>query len=171
MAVKIISSSARRPVSPPANHNHSGGRVAGTFIFVMRPPTSIWAHQPQRGIPVMANIFVDNTNQRQEEEKEVDRFLADLYSTTAEDEHRAVDVIYNFIDDNLLAKRFQVCDLVFSRAKPEKLLPSGILSLLMVTQRAKDKMAARPMFISQGKNALSHLEGPIVAKALLGKYE
>jgi hypothetical protein len=91
----------------------------------------------------------------QEEVNQVDCFLGRLYQATGKDEHQAVDEVFNFMDDQLIAGRFSTCDLVLARVDPERLLPSGVVSLLMVTQRAKGLLPTRPLFLSRGIAALA----------------
>jgi hypothetical protein len=115
-------------------------------------------------------VAVADPDRRQEEADQVARFLTRLYRVAGEDEHRAVDEVFNFMDDHLLAGRFPVCDLALAQADPEALRPSAVVAFLMVTRRAKEKLPSRPQFLSRGIEALARKDGPVEAEALLGKY-
>jgi hypothetical protein len=107
---------------------------------------------------------------RLEEADGIAHFLVRLYEATSEDEHPAVDEVFNFMDDHLLAGRFSVCDLALATIDPDKLLPSVVVSLLMVTRRAKEKLPSRQAFLSRAVAAVAGRDGLEEAEALLGKY-
>ena len=113
---------------------------------------------------------VSDTSRRQEEANRVVAFLKRLYEATRRDEHKAVDEVFEFMDDHLLAGQLTVCEQVFEQADPYELASSGVVSLLMVTQRAKGKIPSRAAFIARAEEAIARKEGLAEAKALLGKY-
>jgi hypothetical protein len=86
------------------------------------------------------------------------------------DEHRAVDDVFDFMDDNLLAGNFRACDETLRLAQPSKLLPSVVVSFLMVTRRAKPYLPSRKDFIDAAVNDLALKRGKEQAEKLLGKY-
>ena len=51
------------------------------------------------------------------------------------DEHNAIDVVFDFMDDNLLAGNLEVCEDTLKQANVNKLLPSLIIPFLMATRR------------------------------------
>ena len=86
------------------------------------------------------------------------------------DEHNAIDVVFDFMDDNLLAGNFEVCEDTLKQVNINKILPSLIISFLMATRRAKQKLPSRSAFIDAAFNVVAKERGESEAEALLGKY-
>ena len=98
-------------------------------------------------------------------------FLSSIYRLATISEFKAVDAIYDFIDDRLLAGEFSTCDLVLREIDPARLLPSCIISVLIVTRRAKEKLSeSRSAFVAKSLAVLARLEGPEEASRLLSIY-
>ena len=101
----------------------------------------------------------------------IHEFLNKLYLLSeAMEEHAASDEIFNFMDDSLLDEDFDTCNESLNQAEVEKVLPSSIVSFLMVTLRAKDKLPARAKFLQRALEALAQERGKENAEKLLGKY-
>jgi hypothetical protein len=113
---------------------------------------------------------IANTDVLPEETNPVNGFLAQLYEATLMDEHLAVDKIFDFMDEQLLAGHFSVCDQTLAVVDPARLLPSAVVSLLMVTLRAKNELPSRTRFLSRGFKAIAGKEGLAEAEVLLGKH-
>ena len=86
------------------------------------------------------------------------------------DEHNAIDVVCDFMDDNLLAGNLEVCEDTLKQANVNKLLPSLIISFLMATRRAKQYLPSRKEFIDAALAKIAKERGETVAESLLGKY-
>ncbi len=127
-------------------------------------------YRPTLSQPGGRSLTVPDTGRRQEEANRVTNFLTRLYKKSGKDEHLAVDEVFGFMDDSLLAGDFSVCERVFEQVDPNELAPSGVVSLLMVTQRAKEKIRSRSAFITRAEDAIARREGMEEAKALLEKY-
>ncbi len=114
---------------------------------------------------------VANTDVLQEETNLVNGFLAQLYEATGKDEHSGGGQdIRLHATNNSLAGHFSVCDQTLEKVDPARLLPSGVVSLLMVTLRAKNELPSRTGFLSRGITAIAGTEGLAETEALLGKY-
>ena len=101
----------------------------------------------------------------------VARFLSEVYQLCQRDELKANDEIQDFMDDRLLAGSFSTCAEVFREIVPDRLLPSCILSLLVVTRRAREKLGrARTDFVTRAKEALVHKRGLAEAERLITTY-
>jgi hypothetical protein len=100
----------------------------------------------------------------------VNAFINRLHEATVMDEHAAVDEVFNFLDDLLLAGKFEVCDRALAWTDPSSLHPSSVVAFLMVTLRAKGRLPARADFLTRGISAISRKEGRKEAEALLGNY-
>jgi hypothetical protein len=98
-------------------------------------------------------------------------FLDKVYRLCGSDEHAAVDAVYDFMDDCLLDGDFTACDAALLSAEPQKMLDSVILSFLIVTQRAKERLVrSRPTFYSRSLAAISaRTQEAGYATELLGK--
>ena len=107
---------------------------------------------------------------RQEEADRVTNFTNRLSIASAKDERLAVDEVFDFMDDQLLAGDFSVCERVFEQLDPAALAPSAVVSLLLVTQRAKEKIRSRSAFITRAEDVIALEEGMEEARALLEKY-
>lgn len=102
---------------------------------------------------------------------EVAKFLNVVYSLSFRNqETKAVDEIFNFMDDRLQDAKIRVCDEVLAHARPEQLMSSLIVSLLMVTVRAKPHLPSRAVFHRKAIEALKKRIGLSDAKLLLDKY-
>jgi hypothetical protein len=98
-------------------------------------------------------------------------FLNKLYLLSeALEEHKASDEVFNFMDDSLLDEDFDACNESLSQVQVEKILPSSMVSFLIVTRRAKDKLPARAEFLEKAVEALTQERGKEKAEKLLGKY-
>lgn len=121
--------------------------------------------------PPAVNSETPLVGRQDEEEAQVSRFLARLYSVAKLDEHRAVDEVFNFMDDHLLADRFSLCELALRRVEPALVPSSALVSFLMVSLRAKPRLSSsRPAFLAKAIEAVTAREGREQAEALLGKY-
>src|SRR5204863_8856403 len=97
--------------------------------------------------------------------------LSRLYKlSAANDEDKAVDEVFNFVDDHLKDGQFATCAEAMRRVQPERILPSLIVSFLMVTNRAKGKLPSRADFHSRSMAAVAKLRSQAEAERLLGKY-
>ena len=155
-------------VRPPCGKVVRRGSIAEKPVVVV-----ILAPQRQKATLAQSAgrcLTVPDISQRQEEANRVTNFLTRLYIASNKDEHLAVDEVFNFMDDSLLAGEFSVCERVFEHADPDYLASSGVVSLLMVTQRAKGKIRSRSAFIARAEDAIARKEGVVEAKALLEKY-
>jgi hypothetical protein len=95
-------------------------------------------------------------------------FLEKVYHLSDQDEHGAVDAVYNFMDDCLLDSDFTACHAALLSAVPERLRDSVILSFLIVTQRAKGKLAkSRAGFYDRAFATVSARDGAKYAEKLL----
>lgn len=104
-------------------------------------------------------------------EEEILRFLTRIYELSAlNDEEKAVDEVFNFMDDHLRAKQFATCAEALRRVEPARVLPSLIVSFLMVTNRAKGKLPSRADFHLRSMAAVAKLRCQAEAESLLGKY-
>jgi hypothetical protein len=98
-------------------------------------------------------------------------FLSRLYlMSEALEEHKGSDEIFNFMDDSLLDQDFEACNESLDQVRVEKLLPSLMVSFLMVTRTAKDKLPARAIFLERAVETLAQERGKETAEKLLGKY-
>jgi hypothetical protein len=82
---------------------------------------------------------------------EISQFLDKVYRLSREDEHKAVDAVYNFMDDLLLAGRFSACDETLKRAAPENFTLAVAISFLIVTRRANSKLPERDAFFTRAE--------------------
>jgi hypothetical protein len=67
----------------------------------------------------------------------VDEFIEKLYRLSQENEGKAIDAIYDFMDDNLRAGSFAICAEALTKIEPTRITGAGILSFLIVTRRGK----------------------------------
>jgi len=93
-------------------------------------------------------------------------FFHRLSVLSRDSEHKAVDAVYNFIDDLLQKNDFESCDDVLAMAQPSNLLLSVVISFLIVTRRAKPKLNARAQFLDRSQQFYAN-DG---LGATLGKY-
>jgi hypothetical protein len=101
---------------------------------------------------------------------EIARFLSRVYSLSMRDEHRAVDEVYRFLDERLSEERFPECNDALDAIEPVKLLPSLIISFLIVTRRAKPHLPARARFLLKSPAGLAKEHTDAEVKRLLQKY-
>lgn len=97
-------------------------------------------------------------------------FLDTVYRLSHSDEHKAVDAVFDFMDDRLLEDDFSACDCALDAIEPCKLGQSLVVSFLMVTRRAKESLPARATFLARAMECLGKDRGPEQAERLLGKY-
>lgn len=99
------------------------------------------------------------------------RFLEKLYSLAKVDEQTAIDAVYDFMDDRLLAGEFGTCEDTLEAVHPKKLPHSLIVSFLIVTQRAKERLdGGRISFYQKAMAFVTDKYGPDYAEKLLGNY-
>jgi hypothetical protein len=111
------------------------------------------------------------TSHNESRKLHIREFLSRLYfMSEAMEEHKASDEIFNFMDDSLLDQDFDACNESLDQVRVDKLLPSSMVSFLMVTRRAKDKLPARAIFLEKAVDALAQERGKEKAEKLLGKY-
>lgn len=97
-------------------------------------------------------------------------FLEKVYSLSSVNEHKAVDEVYDFIDECLLDGDFSLCEAALNSAAPGKMSLSAAISLLIVTRRAKPRLPAREAFFTRALNALSNRPSAMADALALRKY-
>lgn len=76
-------------------------------------------------------------------------FLETVYSLSRVNEHKAVDEIYNFIDNCLSEGEFDICDAALRSMAPERIPLSAAISFLIVTRKANCRLPAREVFFNR----------------------
>jgi hypothetical protein len=97
-------------------------------------------------------------------------FLAKVYRLSREDEHKAVDAVYDFMDDLLLDGNFLASDEALSWADPQKLTLAVAISFLIVTRRAEGNLPGRAKFLACAEAAFAKGNEAAEIKRALRNY-
>jgi hypothetical protein len=96
-------------------------------------------------------------------------WLDDVYAfVAAKDDERAVELVFDTIDDLLLEGRFQVCDDTLRAVDVERLNPTLLLALLSITLAAKDRLHGREALLKRIERRLRTLAPERVEELLHG---
>jgi hypothetical protein len=104
-------------------------------------------------------------------EPRVTKFVQTLYELSqSTNEHGGVDSIFQFLDERLIAADFEACDRALARIDVERILPSFVVAILMVTLRAEPRLSFRRVFHRLALERFTRERGAERAKRLLAKY-
>jgi hypothetical protein len=79
----------------------------------------------------------------------------------------SLDVIFDFIDDLLLASKFEECDSALAKLPVGRLSNAQMVTLLTATAPAKDRLPARSTLFANCKNEI-HARGADAENLLVG---
>lgn len=102
---------------------------------------------------------------------DVETFLDELYRLAESDEHKAVDAVYDFVDECLLNGNFSLCDAALDAAMPERMSPAAVIAFLLITRRAKSRLRAREGFFARALDSLNKDPAAAEDALVLRKYQ
>jgi hypothetical protein len=80
-----------------------------------------------------------------------------LFQTSKEIECTGIDFIMNYLDDCFLDGRFDDANEFFGQLDPDKMAGVFIISALMISLKAADKLPNRAIFFEKAANSNHHL--------------
>lgn len=102
----------------------------------------------------------------------IEEFLDRIYMLCARHEpEEAADLVFARIDSILSAGEFEICDVLISKVDVGRLDSNLMVSFLMTTVAAAEKLPSRLGFVSKVETALRNIKGEQAAANLVCRFK